>query len=303
MDSTLERDLRTRILASVQRRADANGGYLTRAELEALPIGGGDEVRAIDRTRGIWNPTSLEATLSIVSSPDGPYEDRSVVDGLFHYSYERPRSGAPPGGGSNIKLRRARELDLPLLLLFKQVTGTDVVYVPVQPVYVVGEDTQRGEFVLALDEPTRDVAASLGGSIPKQYAERLVRQRLHQPAFRARVIHAYAQSCTVCTLKHPELLDAAHIVADREIEGITAVTNGMAMCKIHHAAYDQNLLGVTPDFEIRINERLLAETDGPMLRHGLQEMHEKRLVLPRRRADLPDKKALEVRFENFLGAT
>ena len=86
-------------------------------------------------------------------------------------------------------------------------------------------------------------------------------------------------------------------------EGIAAVTNGMAMCKIHHAAYDQNLLGVTPDFEIRINERLLAETDGPMLRHGLQEMHEKRLVLPRRRADLPDKKALEVRFRNFLGTT
>ena len=71
-----------------------------------------------------------------------------------------------------------------------------------------------------------------------------------------------------------KLLDAAHIVGDRRHErGDPMVPNGLAMCKIHHAAFDTNILGIRPDRVVEIRSDILEEHDGPMLRHGLQELH------------------------------
>jgi putative restriction endonuclease len=100
-------------------------------------------------------------------------------------------------------------------------------------------------------------------------------------------------------LRHAALLDAAHILADQYPQGIPAVSNGLALCKIHHAAYDQNILGVRPDFVIQVRTDILDEIDGPMLRHGLQEMHGIPLTLPSRRVDRPDQEAIEERYGAF----
>jgi putative restriction endonuclease len=54
------------------------------------------------------------------------------------------------------------------------------------------------------------------------------------------------------------LVQAAHIVPDAEPDGIAAVINGMALCAIHHLAFDRNLLGVDPDGVIHIANRLCA---------------------------------------------
>lgn len=98
---------------------------------------------------------------------------------------------------------------------------------------------------------------------------------------------AYNKTCTICRLAHPELLDAAHIIADSEETGIASVNNGLALCKIHHAAYDHNLIGISADYIVHVDRDLLREVDGPMLKHGIQEMHGVRLSLPRRSPDLP----------------
>lgn len=126
-----------------------------------------------------------------------------------------------------------------------------------------------------------------------------MKTRLHQPVFRARVLHAYDGACTVCHLKHSELLDAAHIVPDADERGIAHVTNGLAMCKLHHAAYDRSLMAITPDYEIRIDAQLLDEVDGPMLRHGLQDMHRRKICLPRNRNDRPSPELLAAQFAKF----
>lgn len=73
--------------------------------------------------------------------------------------------------------------------------------------------------------------------------------------------------------------------------------------KIHHAAYDANLLGISPDYVVRINNELMDETDGPMLLHGLQEMDGRGLTLPKRPADRPSKDRLAERFEEFKSAS
>jgi putative restriction endonuclease len=54
----------------------------------------------------------------------------------------------------------------------------------------------------------------------------IVRVRLHQQAFRARVIEAYRTRCAFCRLRLQEHLDAAHITADAEATGEPVVSNG-----------------------------------------------------------------------------
>jgi putative restriction endonuclease len=106
----------------------------------------------------------------------------------------------------------------------------------------------------------------------------------------------------VCVLKKVPLLDAAHITADADGDGLPVVTNGLALCKIHHAAYDENILGISPDFVVHINVDVLAEVDGPMLKHGLQEMDQRELWVPMRTREEPDKERLAARFEAFTRA-
>ena len=52
-------------------------------------------------------------------------------------------------------------------------------------------------------------------------------------------------------LPEPMLLDAAHIIADKD-EGLgqPIVPNGLPMSKLHHAAFDAHLLGIAPDFRL-----------------------------------------------------
>lgn len=78
----------------------------------------------------------------------------------------------------------------------------------------------------------------------------------------------------------------------------------MSLCSIHRAAYDRDMLGVTPDYQVRIDAQLLAETDGPMLLHGLQEIHGRQITLPDRPADRPTREGLTWRrFEQFGAAS
>ena len=169
--------------------------------------------------------------------------------------------------------------------------------------YVVMDDQPNRQFILALDESLRFLPnpADLTED-QRRYAERVVRQRLHQPEFRAKVLIAYDTQCAVCVLKKGPLLDAAHIIGDSESEGFPVVSNGLSLCKIHHAAYDSNFLGISPDYVVHINEDLLAERDGPMLKHGIQEMDGRTIAIPQRVVDRPAPSRLDVRFEQFKSA-
>ena len=105
----------------------------------------------------------------------------------------------------------------------------------------------------------------------RAYATRDARYRLHQQRFKVDVMRAYRHRCAICMLRERELVQAAHIVPDTETAGIAAVVNGLALCAIHHLAFDRNLVGIDPAGVVHIAKRLLREIDGPMLRAGLQE--------------------------------
>ena len=260
---------------------------MTRAQLEAFTYLG-EPLKLIDQSRGIRNPRELTATLSILSQPKGPYDDVETADGLLRYAY---RAG-DPDGGDNRKLRRAADLGLPLVLLQGISPG---VFVPTFPVYVVADDPV-GRFVeIAVDEDLRYLPRN---DDTREYAERLTRLGLHQPVFRARVLRAYERACAICRLKHVDLLDAAHILSDAE-GGQPVVSNGLSLCKIHHAAYDRGILGVRSDYVVQVRPDVLLEVDGPMLKHGIQAVHDARLVLPAKLAERPDRDLLAQRYAVF----
>lgn len=285
-------DHRASIIRAVMAEADARGGILTAAELAAISVDG-EPHRVVDRGKGIWNPKYLNATLSVVSSPDGPYDDREVEGGFIHYAYQ-----AGSTDGTNTKLRRAYELQVPIIFLKKIGKGA---YIPFAPVYVVRDDPEKREFLLSLEETPMSIdLLKPEALLERRYAERAVRQRIHQREFRARVIRAYATRCAICVLKHAPLLDAAHIIQDGADRGIPVVSNGLSLCKIHHAAYDQNFIGISPSYKVHVDRALLQEVDGPMLKHGLQEMNGRTLTLPSRATDKPDQERLAERFVLFL---
>jgi len=63
---------------------------------------GGTTVRVIDDYRGIWNPSHLDVTLSIISDPNSEYGDEYVEGGLLKFRYQKGSVN-----GINTKLRRA----------------------------------------------------------------------------------------------------------------------------------------------------------------------------------------------------
>jgi putative restriction endonuclease len=176
------------------------------------------------------------------------------------------------------------------------------VYQAIAPVWLLWEEPSEQQFVIDPDVARGLVSPS--GRLEenlRRYITRETRVRLHQPVFRATVLRAYNVRCAVCSLRHAELLDAAHIVPDREEAGIASVRNGLAMCKIHHAAYDSRILGVRPDLVVEIRSDLLDEIDGPMLKYGLQGRHGQRLMsIPAARTERPDPELLENSYLAFV---
>ncbi len=124
---------------------------------------------------------------------------------------------------------------------------------------------------------------------------------MHQPLFRERVLAAHGQRCAICRIRHRPLLHAAHIRSDSD-GGEPIVTNGLALCSIHHGAYDANLLGIDSDARLHIRRDLLAEIDGPMLEHGFKDLDGIALTAPTQRAARPDRDLLAERYDAFLAA-
>jgi putative restriction endonuclease len=259
----------------------------------------GHQMRLIVQT-GIWKPAVLEAALTIRTTytppnQEPPYSDSVGADGLIRYKYH----GLDPNHSDNRALRAAMTAEAEMAYF----VGVDKgVYVPRWPIWIVAEDRPNHEFAVAVDHGLQLSHMALDPE-RRAYAARLVQERLHQPVFRSRVLRAYESTCAMCRLRHAELLDAAHILPDGHPLGDPVVPNGLALCKIHHAAFDQNILGVRPNLLIEVQPKVLAEIDGPMLRYGLQEMQGLTLTIPRARASQPDRVRLDERYREFRAAS
>ena len=303
----LDWQLRLAAFDYLNRLRDASGAV----GLEDLEQGfefRGERIPLINLRRGIWRPKQLgpqAPALSVTTAPPRigktpPYDDQVGSDeGWFAYRYEKD----DPSTWTNRAVRRAMEEQRPLIYFYGLEPG---LYEAIYPVYVVADDPDSLTFHLAPDVMAALALESRASTaeieVRRAYETREIKVRLHQRRFRELVMRAYHTRCAVCRIRHNPLLDAAHILPDRDERGRPEVPNGLALCKIHHAAFDSHILGVSPDCLIHIRHDILDEHDGPMLQHGLKEMHGARLTVPR--ADLlrPNRDYLAERFRRFRAA-
>lgn len=304
MDADL--DMRIR-LAAFEHLADLVRIYGEVLPAKALREGfefRGQQVK-LKGVQGIFKPAALpDLPLSITTAaPDpsrpAPYDDGFTEDGsLLLYRYR----GTDPRHHENVRLRRAMELRRPLVYFHGVVKGE---YFAAWPVYVIGDEPDQLRFRVAVDDAHYmsqglEIVAESSDDARREYITVTTRQRLHQRSFRMRVLKAYRERCALCRLRHQELLDAAHIVPDADPLGRPVVPNGLALCKLHHAAFDQNFIAIRPDLVVKVRQDILDERDGPMLLHGLQEFHDRQIFVPQRSDERPSPELLEVRYQRFL---
>jgi putative restriction endonuclease len=283
----------------LRAQVDVRGESLPRSLLAQGFQLHGDRVPLLG-PQGIFKPRVMrEAPLSITTVSSGPYSD-SFESGILRYAYR----GTDPDHPDNRGLRLAMSKHLPLVYFYGTAPGK---YLPVWPVYVVGDRRQDLFFDIVVDDAqyltendaVLDAIAEDRAAIRRGYITAVVKRRLHQKAFRSRVLEAYREQCALCRLRHEELLDAAHITKDADPEGEPVVSNGLSLCKLHHAAFDEHFLTVRPDFRVEVRKSILDEEDGPMLQHGLKGMHLQLIVLPRSPNLQPDRDRLQERYAVF----
>lgn len=279
------------------------GSALHWSQIEAGLDLDGHKVHLASRACGIFTPAGVGflAALSVRTAEPRQGRKRWYADGiedregLFTYAYR----GEDPEHRDNRMVRACLENRLPLLYFLGVAPAR---YLPIV-CFVVDDD--RAALTFKLVPVTSDlrsaseilrVAAMVPPPTEQGYALRVARQRLHQARFREMILAAYETRCAICRLRHRELLDAAHIIPDSEPDGRPVLANGLSLCKLHHSAFDAQVLGITPDFVVRIAPALLAEVDGPVLEYGLKKLNGSALEMPKDRADWPDRDRLARRW-------
>ena len=297
--------MRAAAFAAVRRLVDVRGD-LTARDLKPGFEFRGERIPFVNQQRGIFKPRQMRYLLSIrtvfprsgarVWYDDQRHVHRQIYEGDEAVDYAF--MGQNPDAADNRWLREAMENRVPVIYFLGVAPG---LYQAIVPAYLVGWDSRllKARVAFGADgEASLDYPAT---EVERRYALRQVKQRLHQASFREAVITAYGGRCAISGLPEQRLLDAAHIISDKnEPLGQAIVPNGIPLSKIHHAAFDAHLIGIDPDFRIHVANRLLKQNDGALL-EALKRLHREKLHLPMRNRDCPDQYRLALRFDVFRG--
>jgi putative restriction endonuclease len=179
---------------------------------------------------GVFRPSLCRgpAAVSLTTTPlklsgNAPYDDGyDEATGSLVYHYRSPRqptaTALRAAEVDNRALRAAHELTVPLIYFHGIAPGQCTA---VAPVFVTEDDPARRLVRLEAALPVADTTAVglVSGRDLRAYATREALVRLHQHRFRVTVLHAYRQRCAVCALREAALLQAAHIIDDRDPHG------------------------------------------------------------------------------------
>ena len=264
----------------------------------------GERIPLVNPQRGIFKPRQMQYLLSIRTvfpRPGKPvwYDDQLQVHSQIFESREAVDyafMGKNPNAADNRWLREAFENRVPVIYFLGVAPG---LYQAIIPTYISGWDANalKARIVFGIQDQADYVAPESVNE--RRYALQTVKQRLHQASFREAVITAYNGRCALSGLPEQRLLDAAHIISDKDEQlGQPVVPNGLPLSKIHHAAFDAHLIGIDPDYRLHVSERLLDLRDGPML-EALKQLDGEMLHLPARAKDYPDRDRLSLRYEQF----
>lgn len=303
-----DRDTQMRLAAFEQvRRLSEIYPHLTRNEIKKGFVFEGERCPLVNPMQGIFKPRKMRYLLSITTVFARPgkkawYDDQHEVHRQIYAGEEMVDyafMGNKPEAAQNRWLREAYENQIPVIYFLGTAPGR---YQAIYPAFISGWDARDLKAAVAFGVPELEEHVFPETAMERRYAIREVKQRLHQSSFREAVILAYGGRCALSGLPEQRLLDAAHIISDKnEKYGQPVVPNGLPLSKIHHAAFDAHLIGIDPDYRLHVSDRLLDQSDGPML-EALKQLDGNAIHLPSRRKDRPDRGRLALRFERFEAA-
>ena len=203
------------------RRLTAVHDPLTGKDLQAGFLFDGERIPLVNPQRGIFKPKQMRFLLSIKTvfpRPGGKiwYDDQREVhrqifagDETVEYAF----MGQDPEAADNRWLREAYEHQIPVIYFLGIAPGR---YQAMPPAFLLGWDPRVLKARVAFGVSDQETLSPPENAPERRYALRLVKQQLHQASFREAIISAYNGRCALSGLSEPQLLDAAHIIADQD---------------------------------------------------------------------------------------
>ena len=103
------------------------------------------------------------------------------------------------------------------------------------------------------DNPDEVNDAEIGTvTVERQTAVVSVKKKIRDNSFKSRILTSYSNKCAFCGVQL-KLIDAAHIVPVQH-DGTDETSNGIALCALHHRAFDRNLVTFNGDYQIIYNQ-------------------------------------------------
>jgi putative restriction endonuclease len=299
-----DRDQRIRLAAFDQcrRLLHEHGGAVPWGAIQRGFAFEGERIHLGSTPRGIHKPARMQrGVLSIKTTKPmqggiARYDDALGDDGYFSYAFQ----GDNPANHFNRALRETFEDQSPFIYFYGLVPR---IYEILFPCYLGDWDPQALRCTVAVGSQ-HDLRAQPEirlptGTIDRRHTTIEAKVRLHQAEFRELVLGAYERRCAISNLPIPDLLQAAHIIPDRDERGRPEVTNGLCLSTLHHMAYDRNLVGIDPDGQIVVAPAVLEQHDGPTLEQAIKGYHGQRIRVPKHAGDRPNRDYLAERFEAF----
>ena len=272
------------------------GAYYAQAELEAeLDTNFGAYIKGI-------NPrTDENGDLEFVvvkAREDGPYGDELGEDRFTYIGEGLPEKGDQRRTAANNALvRQADRSTAPVYFFYQPADRDELQYEGLVDVVDAEYVSRNGRMVyeftmerLELDRPAEfeTLAESVTEGADDEDEPALtdddtefttVQRRVRSSAFRSAVKSAYEHRCAICgnSRESPSGtrdIEAAHIYPKRE-NGRDEIRNGLALCRLHHWAFDAGWLAISDDYRVLVADR--PDLDGY---EDFAALENERLTLP-----------------------
>jgi putative restriction endonuclease len=144
-------------------------------------------------------------------------------------------------------------------------------------------------------EDVEDKDIDLEVAEKRRFAIVSTKRALRALDFSRRVLIAYEHKCAMCRLQL-RLVEGAHILPVAHEDSTDQTSNGIALCVLHHRAYDNGLVAFDSDFKIDVNQNAIARLEADDRAGGLKRFCDglrPSLAIPRDRRDRPAKLFVE----------
>jgi putative restriction endonuclease len=267
----------------------------------------GETILMANKARGIFKPKQMARGLISIKTTEPKkgrlkrYDDEEHGDGFYRYALQ---DGDPKANGNKL-LWEAYD-DRSPFVYFHAIAPS--FYKAIWPCYVMQIHPDKGYCeVIAGPRTTLNfghssvVIYALPSAPVRNYAVRESRIRLFQATFRENVLRSYASQCAITKLSLRPLLDAAHITPDADVDSSTEVSNGIALSKLHHRAFDANLIGISPDLIVEVSRKVLEIPNG-IFNDAFKKCDGVKLFQPFHMEARADRDRLAKRYEQFKKA-